>query len=153
MTDTKQTEKTLPLVCRECGARDYSTSYMQTSKIKQEMDASGVCFDCGFWLVAIKTPPDTVINGRTYSIGNVTKPPNSPHAGMAGRRFDIEYFDGRTVTTHDLWSGSEIPERYRDRLPDNARFLHGAGFQRIGDGGAWNASTPPKQQATQEQPK
>ena len=64
---------------------------------------------------------------------------------MAGRRFDIEFFDGRRVTTHDLWSGSDIPERYRAHLPDNARFLGGAGFVRIGqDGGAWNASRPPK---------
>jgi hypothetical protein len=132
------------LVCADCGAVGYSTAYMQSSSIKQLMDAHGVCFTCGYWREVLAKKPDTVIDGRIYSVGDVRKPPNQRHAGMAGRRFDIEFFDGRRVTTHDLWAGSEIPERYRAQLPDTARFLGGAGFARIGDGGAWNASLPPK---------
>lgn len=42
--------------------------------------------------------------------------------GFAGRRFDIEFFDGRRVTTHDLWSGGIIPPKWRERWPDNAVF-------------------------------
>lgn len=129
------------LVCADCGAKDYPTSFMQSSPIKKLMDAHGVCFTCGYWREVLAKKPDTIIDGRIYGLGNIHKPPNQPHAGMAGRRFDIEFFDGRRVTTHDLWAGSDIPERYRAQLPDTARFLGGAGFVKIGEnGGAWNAS-------------
>jgi hypothetical protein len=130
-------------ICKDCGAVDYSIAFMPTCAEKKVIDAEGVCFTCAFWRVAIAKTHDTVISGRIYSIGNVKKPPNSPHAGMAGRRFDIEYFDGRVVTTHDLWVGSEVPERYRQQVPDTARFLGGAGYVKVGDGGAWNPSRTP----------
>ncbi|GGY88793.1 hypothetical protein CP967_31265 [Streptomyces nitrosporeus] len=57
-----------------------------------------------------------VVDGQHYSIG----PGNS--GGFGGRRFDIEFFDGRKVTTHDLWSQGTIPPKHRERYPDNARF-------------------------------
>jgi hypothetical protein len=28
--------------------------------------------------------------------------------------------DGRSIKTNNLWFGGVIPERFRDRLPDNA---------------------------------
>jgi len=130
-------------ICADCGAVDYPTSFTKTCKEKQAMDAHGVCFTCAFWRVRVAEKNDTVIAGCIYSVGDTKKPPNSPHSGMAGRRFDIEYFDGRKVTTHDLWSGSEVPNRYRELIPDTARFAGGAGFVKIGDGGAWNPSRTP----------
>lgn len=133
------------LVCADCGKAGYSTSFTQSSPIKQAMDAHGTCFECAYWRVQLTKKNDTVIDGRIYSVGDTRKPPNQPHAGMAGRRFDIEYFDGRRVTTHDLWAGSDVPERHRAQIPDTARFLGGAGFVKIGDGGgAWNSSKPDK---------
>lgn len=128
-------------ICNDCGAENYSVSFTPNCAEKKVIDAEGVCFTCAFWRVAISKKNDTVIEGRIYSVGDPKRPPG-PHNGMAGRRFDIEYFDGRRVTTHDLWSGSEVPERYRQQIPDTARFLGGAGFVRIGDGGAWNPSRP-----------
>ncbi|CAO0836086.1 putative protein OS=Streptomyces microflavus OX=1919 GN=Smic_80960 PE=4 SV=1 [Streptomyces microflavus] len=44
------------------------------------------------------------------------------NGGFGGRRFDIEFFDGRRVTTHDLWSQGTIPPKHRERYQDNARF-------------------------------
>lgn len=125
--------------CRECGADNYWTSYSASSPEKALMDADGICFGCAFWRVKADTTHDTVIAGRIYSVGDINRP-SGPHNGMAGRRFDIEYFDGRRVTTHDLWCGGEVPEKYKARIPDTARFLGGAGFVKIGDGGAWNCS-------------
>lgn len=62
-----------------------------------------------------------VIEGVHYSLGkNGAKP--GPHNGHAGRRFEIEFFDGRRVTTHDLWHQGPIPPVFRDRLPDNAKW-------------------------------
>lgn len=132
---------TMRRVCKDCGAVDYSTAFTPNCAEKKVIDAEGVCFTCAYWRVAIAKKHDTVIEGRIYSVGNVHRPPG-PHNGMAGRRFDIEYFDGRLVTTHDLWGGSEVPERYRQQIPDTARFLGGAGFVKVGDGGGWNPSRP-----------
>ncbi|MEU7039822.1 hypothetical protein AB0A77_02035 [Streptomyces varsoviensis] len=58
-----------------------------------------------------------VVDGQHYVIG----PGNS--GGFGGRRFDIEFFDGRRVTTRDLWSQGAIPPKHRRRYPDNARFV------------------------------
>lgn len=128
------------LICKDCGAVDYKTSFMQSSTIKQMMDKCGVCFTCGFWREAIERKHDTVIDGHIYSIGDISKPPGGQHQGMAGRRFEIEYFDGRRVVTHDLWSGSTVPERYRHLIPDTARFLGGAERVQFGDTTCWNPS-------------
>lgn len=128
--------------CGECGAENYSTSFIQTSPTKQCMDVNGICYECAHWHVAASRKHDTVIDGRLYTVGNRLQ--GSEHNGMAGRRFDIEYFDGRNVTTYDLWSGGEIPENYRRFIPNTARFLGGAGFVKLGDGGAWNTSAPTK---------
>lgn len=129
--------------CKECGKADYPTSFTPTSPVKKTMDADGVCFECAFWRVTASKTHETVIDGRIYTIGN--RPQGSQHNGMAGRRFDIEYFDGRTVTTYDLWAGGEIPQRHRETIPDTARFQNGAGFVKVGtDGGAWNASSSPR---------
>ena len=44
-------------------------------------------------------------------------------AGFSGRRFDIEFFDGRKAATNNLWYQGDIPTDYDESLPDNARFL------------------------------
>lgn len=61
---------------------------------------------------------------------------------MAGRRFDIEYFDGSRITTFDLWGGGQVPEHWRDKFPDTARFLNSAKRDKAGDTTCWNPSDP-----------
>lgn len=103
------------------------------------MDSDGLCFTCAFWSVKADTPPHkrTIIEGRSYGPGNRT---SGSYRGMGGRRFDIEYFDGRRITTYDLWSGGKIPALWRDQFPDNARFLGAAEAVRVGDVTCWNPS-------------
>ncbi|WP_067184506.1 hypothetical protein [Microtetraspora niveoalba] len=43
--------------------------------------------------------------------------------GFGGRRVDIEFFDGRKVTTTDLWHQGTVPPKWRHRFPNNARFV------------------------------
>lgn len=126
--------------CKNCGEKNYSTSYMDCAE-KRRMDADGVCFTCAFWLLKADHGGETIIDGGYYSPGNRT---SGPMRGMAGRRFDIEYFDGRIITTHDLWFCGVVPEWCRDRLPDTARFINGARRSNIiGGGCAWNSSFGP----------
>jgi hypothetical protein len=42
--------------------------------------------------------------------------------GFGGREHKIEFLDGRTFTTRNLWHRGKIPPSWRDRLPDNARW-------------------------------
>ena len=77
-----------------------------------------------YWDQQVARDPETrvVIDGNHFRLGrNGDKP--SPHNGYAGARFDIEFFDGRSVTTYDLWSQGPVPAKYRPLLPDNARFV------------------------------
>lgn len=43
--------------------------------------------------------------------------------GFGGRLFTIEFFDGRRVSTTNLMHQGTVPARWRERFPDNARFL------------------------------
>lgn len=124
--------------CADCGAVNYATSFTPGCAEKKLIDSEGICFTCAFWRVTASRKHETVIDGRIYMVGN--RPEGGKFNGMAGRRFEIEYFDGRKVTTFDLWSGGEIPEKYKPQISDTARFLGGAGFVRTGDGGCWNPS-------------
>lgn len=123
--------------CPMCGDACDAGSYMKCRE-SDLMRETGYCFGCALWELRARTGQALVIEGNVYGLGGNTKP--GQFNGMGGRWFDIEYFDGKQVRTCDLWSGGQIPERFRDRIPDTARFLDGAGFKRIGDGGAWNAS-------------
>jgi len=90
----------------------------------------GLCFGCGFWHEKIelaRTAADRVVrvNGRHFMIGDEPQPGAYRNGlGHGGFRFVIRFTDGREVTSHNLWGQGEIPERFRDRLPDNARFVN-----------------------------
>ncbi|WP_275558596.1 hypothetical protein [Streptomyces sp. 5-6(2022)] len=64
-----------------------------------------------------------VVGGEHYILGEDR--PGDAFKGFGGRRFDIEFFDGRKVTTRDLWYQGVIPPKWRERYPDNARFVTG----------------------------
>ncbi len=127
--------------CTICGVTPYHCGHFGAEgKLAKEL---GTCFTCAFWEIRARKGCNTVINGYIYSPGNGT---TGPHRGMAGRRFDIEYFAGvnagKTITTFDLWGGGEIPERFRERLPDTAKFLGGATKAQVGDITCFNPSDP-----------
>ena len=133
------------IACPGCGIDKFSTNY--SGDVGVRMKEAKECFNCAFWEIrATKTNP-VVIDHYVYSIGTEPKPGrrNSDFLGMAGRRFDIEFFDGRRVTTHNLWGGGLIPERFRDRIPNTARFIGGS-REKSGNITCWNPAsekTPP----------
>jgi hypothetical protein len=48
---------------------------------------------------------------------------NRGSQGHGGRRFEIKFFDGRTVITHNLWYQGPIPPKWHERFPNNAEFV------------------------------
>ena len=113
--------------CSCCGD-SYRESYGPSNELTR-MQRDNVCFMCAFWSLKAERGCATVIDGCTYSPGRRT---SGEFRGCAGRRFDIEYFTGKRITTYDLWVGGVIPERWRDKLPDTARFLNGAERATVG---------------------
>ena len=124
--------------CAHCGEENYSLSYMDSCAEKKRMVADGFCFMCAFWAIQSEQNHKTVIDGRIYTPGTGS---GGRFAGMAGRRFDIEYFDGTKITTHDLWAGGCVPDEYREQIPDTARFVGGASEHVVDGIHCWNEST------------
>jgi len=129
MNDNPYAPKRSAIPCRICGVENYSVSFCDGAE-KTRMDRDGICFSCAFWELRAERGCQTVIDGVTYQPGHRT---DGPMRGMGGRRFDIEYFDGRVISTVDLWCGGVVPDRWRKRIPDTARFLNGARSVKVGE--------------------
>jgi hypothetical protein len=101
--------------CGKCYTRRHTTdSYIGTN-----------CFDCSFWLGKTDYPDyiknhQFIINGEHYMAYAET---NGIVRGFGGRRFRIQFFDGRIIETNNLWGQGPIPEQFRSMLPYNAVFL------------------------------
>lgn len=107
--------------CRVCGDVDHTQYGMG---IGERMKRESLCFDCENWMgyVRDKDQPTSVrVKGHHFTIN-----PEEPKGGLrghAGRRFVIEFTDGRQVTSTNVWHQGEIPPRFQSELPDNARFV------------------------------
>lgn len=131
--------------CPGCGKPGPHGKY--TGPEGKRMEQTGECFICAFWELKAAVPQGLVIDGYLYSVGAEPGPrADRSFLGMGGRRFDVELFDGRQFTTHNLWAGGQIPERFRERIPDTARFLDRASRHQVGSTTCWSPaseSNPP----------
>ncbi|NTJ46857.1 hypothetical protein G6K93_07495 [Agrobacterium rhizogenes] len=130
--------------CSECSelARNTYSEPSRTHMLERRL-----CWDCNYWRdFEVRLANDhrtmTIINGHVYGPGNRT---SGSMRGMAGRRFDIEFVEpsihaGKRVTTFDLWSGSTLPDRLKEKFPDTAKFLGGAERCQVGETMCWNPS-------------
>jgi hypothetical protein len=117
-----------PLItCSECERIHKPGAGRQVS---MEIVDRKLCFEClqWIWLVDSTDHPNNVrVRGEHYTIclediGNCKR-------GMNGDRYNIKFDDGRLATTTNLWSQGTIPERFRERLPDNAVFISTAEYE------------------------
>lgn len=86
---------------------------------------SNECFEIDYWnkFVQNKDSSNIVrINGIHYTLGKETNEPKK-WKGFAGRKFVILFNDGRKVTTTNLCCNGEIPKDFKDKLPNNAKFI------------------------------
>lgn len=109
--------------CKICN-KEYQNHY--AGEIALIMEGRGVCFDCAFWIwqhsLDLKGNRDfAIINGAHYVL--------CPHTdinwpvGSCGRKYRVRFFDGRVVDCDNLWHQGQIPEHFRDIMPDNAEFV------------------------------
>lgn len=137
------------VVCQECGTTEALRWYEGVNK---RLQSEGLCFDCSFWCEKVRwaetglatdraedrLPPRFGSSTGYDAAGRTVVRVNANHyviqpergdtplhcLGFSGQRFVIEFHDGRRVESTNLWHQGEIPERFRDRLPDNASFAH-----------------------------
>ena len=121
--------------CKICD-KEYTESYYGCNELIR-MQRDNICFLCAFWELQSEKTQKTVIDGCVYTPGRRTK---GEFRGCAGRRFDIEYFDGTKITTYDLWVSGIIPDRWKDKISNTARFLNNAERAQVGDITCFNPS-------------
>lgn len=103
--------------CEICGKEIEKSSYIGNVLCSSE------CFTKNYWLERVKrkdVPTQVVIGGQVFQIASEDS--DRGVRGFGGRRFVIEFFDGRKVITTNLWINATIPEEFIEQLPDNARW-------------------------------
>jgi len=111
----------MKITCKKCGKKE------ELHWIKQENDkliARNFCFRCNFWFekTLIKDNPNVArIDNHHYQIASEKS--DSAFRGFAGAKFIILFYDGRKITTTNLWHQGEIPKRFKTQLRNNAKFL------------------------------
>lgn len=108
--------------CVECGEDD-EAGYVEP--IKSNMVKRSLCFTCLFWTEYVERygqPDQAVVDFKHYVIGDEQQEGNRRWRGFGGSPFIIRFFDGRVVRSTNLWHQGEIPERFRERMPNNAEF-------------------------------
>lgn len=107
--------------CKECG-KEIDFRYLNEGELR----AGRLCFNCNFWTEIVNRPNDgrdVVVGGVKYYIGHETEATPSNRRGYGGRKFVIETHGGERIETVSLWCEGTVPARFRDRLPDNAKFV------------------------------
>ena len=110
-------------VCSKCG-KEYVNHY--DGDVSFIMEAENVCFTCAFWIWQHRVDQEgkrkyAIINGKHYVLDPHTDR-NWP-VGSCGRVYTIRFHNGETVVCDNLWHQGEIPEHFRDIMPDNAEFV------------------------------
>jgi len=111
--------------CCECG-KEYDTS--KTGR-GERLAEKKLCFYCDFWMEKIAWTrterKDQVVRvkGEHYFIEKDCPKAYQGFLGFGGKKFVIQFHDGRRVVSRNLWSQGTIPEHFRDRIPNNAVFV------------------------------
>jgi hypothetical protein len=98
----------------------------------EKMRKTRLCFGCTFWeekvaLRKINDPNAVVIKGKHYYMGKEEKQSEYELRGFGGQEFNFRFLSGKQkgkiIKTTNLWYNGEIPEQFKDKLTDNAKFV------------------------------
>lgn len=112
--------------CKECGKRAKVGAYDDDMRLFERR----LCFTCAFWAKYVELEHDVEeqlqrLPMRSGGVHRVGVMDNSAKGfkGFGGTSFIFEHIDGRVIFCNNVWQQGAIPERFKDRLPDNGRFL------------------------------
>lgn len=103
--------------CCFCG----KTENLTTWSPREELLKTRHCCDCHFWLDRFDRKRAIICKGVAYSLG--PEDPDIIMRGYGGRGFVAKMLDGKFIHSSNLWHVGEIPQIYREELPDNAEYL------------------------------
>jgi hypothetical protein len=113
-------------ICRECGQS--GDAYGFDPAMREDLIRWQLCFLCGLWAekhawaqngdLTPRGEPVVRINGNHYIFSGEGETGN--FRGHGGREMTALMHDGRVLTSRNVWHQGDIPERWRERLPDNA---------------------------------
>lgn len=109
--------------CRECGLI-FATTFVEP--VKAKLLAQNICHSCNHFRELCKSKNGIRVNGGHYLDGG-QRGGNTTWNGFGGRIFRVRMFDGREFETNNMWFQGNIPQHFRERLPDNAEFIEGHG--------------------------
>ena len=105
-------------ICEICG-REFDKKHF--SGKFENICGLGNCFHEKFWrIIADEKDEHVFINGGSYYIEDENK---GGIRGFDGRKFRIRKNDGTEIVTTNLWYQGQIPDNFKDILPDNAEFI------------------------------
>ena len=112
--------------CKHCGKEFKADAYMDFDNPKYSH--KHYCFDCTFWLPKVdmkkaNDPTQVIVGGVHYRICPETGR-KGLGAGHGGAKFYIKFFDGRVVTSSNLWCQGHIDSPWTDILVNNAEFVN-----------------------------
>lgn len=88
---------------------------------------NGMCFDCHFWNTHLQKDKErnqyeyAIIDGRHYILCKSIQ--DKSCSGYYGYKFKIRFKDGYVTECDNLWQQGQIPDNFRDLMPDNAEFI------------------------------
>ena len=109
--------------CKCCGVhidiRDY-----RRAPLKEMMLQEKLCYSCAYWVDIINNPPlhSQIINGRFLTF-NPWETEISVFDADGKESFYIMQTDGDVRRSNNVWFQGEVPERFRNLLPDTARYI------------------------------
>lgn len=111
--------------CCKCGEVVDTSKYWE--EVASEMRERQLCHFCNFWKNHIEN--DATVNkdvfviadGKHYIIGDENS--TDYFRGLGGAKVTIKFKDGRVVKSSNLWCQGNIPERFRNEMPDNAEIV------------------------------
>lgn len=118
--------------CVKCGG---SEECHYNDKTKADLTSRQLCFSCDFYWRFLNDPVKTpnrhhhstavIAGGNIYTDGgNVDSPGNGRLLGFAGHQFHFRMLDGsRDWLTNNVWHGGEIPQIWRNEIPDTAEIV------------------------------
>lgn len=110
------------IICRFCGKEEQPERWSNKSYLLLHR----CCHECGYWIEIIIF--DEILNrrGEWWRAVVVGGHHYRTHKGLntPGHRWVVQNMaTEQVVFSNDLWYQGKIPQRWRQQLPDNARFL------------------------------
>lgn len=111
--------------CCKCGEVVDTSKYWED--VASEMEERHLCHSCNFWHNHIENDATVnkdvfvIANGVHYIIGDENS--TDYFRGFGGAKVTIKFKDGRVIKSSNLWCQGNIPERFRNEMPDNAEIV------------------------------